>query len=136
MANAAEDSSIYYVPHNGWYPVVLAAGVMLMLTGFGSYLNATSAGEPGSWTQSIIGFGIMSVVLYFWFAKVIAENHQGLANETLKRSYVWGMGWFIFSEVMFFAAFFGALFYARVLAVSCQRSSVGRRRRTRSRSRE
>jgi cytochrome c oxidase subunit 3 len=27
------------------------------------------------------------------------------------------MGWFIFSEVMFFAAFFGALFYARVLSV-------------------
>ena len=28
-----------------------------------------------------------------------------------------GMGWFIFSEVMFFAAFFGALFYARILSV-------------------
>ena len=27
------------------------------------------------------------------------------------------MMWFIFSEVMFFAAFFGALFYARVLSV-------------------
>ena len=27
------------------------------------------------------------------------------------------MSWFIFSEVMFFAAFFGALFYARVLSV-------------------
>lgn len=118
MANAAEDSSIYYVPHNGWYPVVLAFGVMLMLTGFGSWLNATSNGEEGSWLQTITGFGIVAVVLYFWFAKVIAENQQGLANETLKKSYVWGMGWFIFSEVMFFAAFFGALFYARVLAVA------------------
>ena len=28
-----------------------------------------------------------------------------------------GMMWFIFSEVMFFAAFFGALFYARSLSV-------------------
>lgn len=118
MANPAEDSSIYYVPHNGWYPVVLAAGVMLMLTGLGTYLNATSAGEDGSWVQSIIGFGMVATVLYFWFAKVIAENQQGMANDALKRSYVWGMGWFIFSEVMFFAAFFGALFYARVLAVS------------------
>jgi len=27
------------------------------------------------------------------------------------------MGWFIFSEVMFFAAFFGALFYGRMIAV-------------------
>ncbi|MEM7101034.1 MAG: cytochrome c oxidase subunit 3 [Pseudomonadota bacterium] len=118
MANAAEDSSIYYVPHSGWYPVVLAFGVMLMLTGFASWLNATSAGEEGSWLQTIVGFGITSVVLYFWFAKVIAENQQGLANESLKKSYVWGMGWFIFSEVMFFAAFFGALFYSRVLAVA------------------
>ena len=48
MANPAEDSSIYYVPHSGWYPVVLAAAVMVMLTGLGSYLNATSAGEEGS----------------------------------------------------------------------------------------
>ena len=65
-----------------------------------------------------IGFAGVAAVLYFWYAKVIVENQQGLANDALKRSYVWGMGWFIFSEVMFFAAFFGALFYARVLAVS------------------
>ncbi len=118
MANAETDQSIYYVPHSGWYPVVLALGVMLMLTGLGGWLNATKAGDPGSWTQSIIGFGIVAVVLFFWFAKVVAENHEGLANDQLKRSYIWGMGWFIFSEVMFFAAFFGALFYARTIAVS------------------
>lgn len=118
MASTAEDSSIYYVPHNGWYPVVLALGVMLTMTGLGSYLNATSAGEEGSWFQSIVGFGIVAFVLFCWYAKVIAENQEGLANDALKRSYVWGMGWFIFSEVMFFAAFFGALFYARVLSVA------------------
>ncbi|MCL4166094.1 UNVERIFIED_CONTAM: hypothetical protein GTU68_044321 [Idotea baltica] len=56
--------------------------------------------------------------MYFWYGKVIAENESGIVNAQLKKSYVWGMGWFIFSEVMFFAAFFGALFYARVLAVS------------------
>ena len=28
-----------------------------------------------------------------------------------------GMGWFIFSEVMFFAVFFGALWYARNLSL-------------------
>ena len=118
MANAQTDESVYYVPHNGWYPVVLAAGVMLTLTGFATWLNDTKAGEPGSWMQSIIGFGVVCLVLYFWFAKVVAENHQGLANEQLQRSYVWGMGWFIFSEVMFFAAFFGALFYTRTIAVA------------------
>jgi len=97
---------------------VLAFGVMLMLTGLGAWLNASKSGDPTSWTQSIIGFAIVAVVLYFWFGKVISENHAGLANASLKKSYVWGMGWFIFSEVMFFAAFFGALFYARVLSVA------------------
>ena len=118
MANAETDQSVYYVPHSGWYPVVLAAGVMLMLTGMAGWLNDTKAGEPGSWTQTIIGFGLVAVVLYYWFAKVVAENQQGLANEQLKKSYVWGMSWFIFSEVMFFAAFFGALFYSREISVS------------------
>ena len=45
------------------------------------------------------------------------ENHAGMNSPQLARSYVWGMGWFIFSEVMFFAAFFGALFYVRQFAV-------------------
>ena len=56
-------------------------------------------------------------MLYVWFSTVIKENHAGLASPQLKRSYVWGMGWFIFSEVMFFAAFFGALYYVRNFAV-------------------
>jgi len=97
---------------------MLAAGIMLMLTGFGSWLNATKAGEPATWTQAIVGLVAVCVVLFFWYSKVVAENQQGLTNEQLRRSYIWGMGWFIFSEVMFFAAFFGALFYARVIAVS------------------
>jgi cytochrome c oxidase subunit 3 len=118
MANAETDQSVYYIPHSGWYPVMLAAGVMVMLTGLGTWLNDTKAGDPASWTQSIVGFSAVCLVLFFWFAKVVAENQQGLTNEQLKRSYIWGMGWFIFSEVMFFAAFFGALFYARVIAVS------------------
>ena len=117
MANAAEDSSIYYVPHNGWYPVVLAAALMFMLTGLGTWLNETKAGEPGNLTQTMLGLVGVCAVLYFWFAKVVVENQEGMANAMLKKSYVWGMGWFIFSEVMFFAAFFGALFYVRTLAV-------------------
>jgi cytochrome c oxidase subunit 3 len=118
MANPKADPSIYYVPHNGWYPVFVGFAVMLMLTGFGTWLNDTKNGEEGSWVQSIVGLAILSFVLFRWFGKVIDENFAGLANPMLKRSYVWGMGWFIFSEVMFFAAFFGALFYARVFAVS------------------
>ena len=111
MANSAEvDKSIYFVPESGWYPVFLAFGLMLTVTGLAGWLNDVSAGGSGDSTQSLVGFAIVALVLYSWFAKVIEENTAGLNNEVVQRSYVWGMGWFIFSEVMFFAAFFGALF--------------------------
>ena len=60
---------------------------------------------------------IMAIVLWCWFSTVISENMRGLNDAQVKRSYVWGMGWFIFSEFMFFAAFFGALYYIRNLAL-------------------
>jgi cytochrome c oxidase subunit 3 len=116
MANATDHSS-YYVPHNGWYPIGIAAGAAAMVGGLGLWLNALKAGNEPSHALFIIGALILSVVLFCWFAKVIEENEAGLANAQLKRSYVWGMSWFIFSEVMFFAAFFGALFYARSIVV-------------------
>jgi len=118
MANTESNPTEYYVPHNGWYPVVLAAGLAVMLTGTATFMNDVKANEPGSWTQILLGFAVVAVVLYYWFGKVILENTQGLVNDQLRRSYVWGMGWFIFSEVMFFAAFFGALFYTRTLSVA------------------
>jgi len=112
------DQSVYYVPQSGWYPVWIAFGVFCFLTGFGFWLNDVKAGEDPSSLMMYAGGLILTVVLFYWFAKVIDENQKGLASEQLKRSYVWGMGWFIFSEVMFFAAFFGALFYARNFAVA------------------
>jgi cytochrome c oxidase subunit 3 len=117
MANAAEDKSLYYVPENGWYPVWVALGVACMLVGLGHWLNELKAGEEPTHLLSYIGAGILTVVLFAWFNKVIQENHAGIPNAQVKRSFIWGMSWFIFSEVMFFAAFFGALFYARVFAV-------------------
>jgi cytochrome c oxidase subunit 3 len=122
MANqnpASADSHVaYYVPPSGWYPVWVAFGVAMLLGGLGSYLNALKAGAAGSTLLIYAGGLILTVVLFAWFARVVKENHTGLTGPQLKRSYIWGMSWFIFSEVMFFAAFFGALFYARVFAVS------------------
>jgi cytochrome c oxidase subunit 3 len=118
MAHATEDKSIYYVPENGWYPVFVALGAMSMLAGIGHWLNTARAGEEPSHGLFYFGVAVLAVVLFAWFTKVIAENHAGLMNAQVKRSYIWGMSWFIFSEVMFFFAFFGALFYARVFAVS------------------
>tara|TARA_B100000927_G_C16434338_1_gene456966 strand:- start:39 stop:962 length:924 start_codon:yes stop_codon:yes gene_type:complete len=111
------DDSIYYVPESGWYPVFLAFGLMVMVTGLASWMNQLRGGDTGDLTQTMVGLAITGFVLYSWFAKVIAENAQGLNNAALNRSYVWGMGWFIFSEVWFFLAFFGALFYVRMLTI-------------------
>jgi cytochrome c oxidase subunit 3 len=44
---------------------------------------------------------------------VVKESRAGLYSAQMDRSFRWGMSWFIFSEVMFFLAFFGALFYIR-----------------------
>ena len=55
--------------------------------------------------------------LFFWFRKVVQEHLAGLDSAQLNQSFVYGMAWFIFSEVMFFAAFFGALFYVRTFSV-------------------
>ena len=111
------DQSIYYVPHNSWYPIGAALGIFCFVVGLGTLLNDLKAGTEPSHLLVYTGAIVLAVVLFAWFAKVVEENHQGLANAQLKRSYIWGMSWFIFSEVMFFAAFFGALFYARNLAV-------------------
>ncbi len=52
-----------------------------------------------------------------WFGDVIRESEGGKYGRWEDVSFRWGMSFFIFSEVMFFAAFFGALFWARVYSV-------------------
>ena len=113
----ATDQSIYYVPPSSWYPIGVAVGSVLLVAGLGFWLNDLKAGDEPSRTTFYVGALILVFVLFHWFARVVEENQIGLNNAQMKRSYVWGMSWFIFSEVMFFAAFFGALFYARFLAV-------------------
>ena len=63
------------------------------------------------------GFCVLLVMLFGWFGTVIGESEASLYNKKVDLSFRWGMSWFIFSEVMFFAAFFGALFYVRNLSV-------------------
>jgi cytochrome c oxidase subunit 3 len=112
MANAS-DQSVYYVPHSSWYPIGVAVGALLFVAGLGVWLNDLKAGDAPSRLMFYVGSLVLAFVLFHWFARVVEENQIGLNNAQVKRSYVWGMSWFIFSEVMFFAAFFGALFYSR-----------------------
>jgi cytochrome c oxidase subunit 3 len=110
-------SGSYYVPAQSRLPIFTALGLGLCGVGAAFYLNALKAGEANAAAPLLlmIGFLVLAAVLYAWFSMVVKENIQGLNNAQLNRSYVQGMSWFIFSEVMFFVAFFGALFYVRNL---------------------
>jgi cytochrome c oxidase subunit 3 len=101
----------YYVPEQSKLPIFASLGLFLTVFGAASWINGGSA------TTFLIGSLVMAFVLWSWFSIVIDENMRGLNDAQLKRSYVWGMGWFIFSEVMFFAAFFGALYYIRNISL-------------------
>lgn len=107
--------STYYVPEQSKFPFFASIGVALMLVGVATWLNDLHASRPGSPAILIAGFLVLSTVLFNWFGTAIRENIQGLNSAQLKRSYRIGMQWFIFSEVMFFATFFGGLFYVRAL---------------------
>lgn len=105
----------YYVPEQTRLPFFASIGLALTVFGLGNVLNDIKASESttsSTWI-AVVGFLLLAFILVKWFATVIRENHAGMNSDQLKRSYVWGMAWFIFSEVMFFAAFFGALFYVR-----------------------
>jgi cytochrome c oxidase subunit III len=64
-----------------------------------------------------LGFAILIYMIFGWFGQVIGESEGGYYNDEVDVSFRMGMGWFIFSEVMFFACFFGALFYARGISI-------------------
>jgi len=109
----SETNGGYYIPHGSHWPIIGSIGLFVMLQGFGNYLNGSGIGS----TVMLVGFLILIVMVFGWFRTVINESEAGMYNNQVDKSFRWGMGWFIFSEVMFFAAFFGALWYARVLSV-------------------
>ena len=113
----AENQS-YYVPASSPWPIIGAIGLGLIAWGAGNtVIDMTNNQDGYGSTVLTIGIIVMAVMLFGWFRDQINESMQGLYNDQLGNSYKQGMSWFIFSEVMFFAAFFGALFYARVIAV-------------------
>jgi len=111
MAHHADDS--YYVPHGTRWPIIGSLGLVTMLSSAAFWLN-DSALAP--WTF-LIGVLILIFMLFGWFGQVVGESESGMYNAQVDRSFRMGMIWFIFSEVMFFAVFFGTLFYVRMFAV-------------------
>ena len=103
----------YYIPHGTKWPIMGSIGLFTLLGGFAMLLNGSAS---ASWIM-VVGAVIVVAMMIGWFGTVIGESESGTYNAQVDLSFRQGMLWFIFSEVLFFAAFFGALFYARVLAV-------------------
>jgi cytochrome c oxidase subunit 3 len=103
----------YYIPQPSGWPVVGSIGLFLMATGAVVWFNTAPWGSY----FVLAGFLVLVYMMFGWFGRVIGESEQGSYNRQVDVSFRWGMSWFIFSEVMFFAAFFGALLYARVWSV-------------------
>lgn len=103
----------YYVPAQSHWPIVGSIGLGAMAVGIANILHDKGIGHYLFFAGSLI----MAWMMFGWFRDVIKESHQGLYSKQMDKSFRWGMVWFIFSEVMFFGAFFGALFYARLLSV-------------------
>ncbi len=109
---SAEHAGNYYVPHESKWPIIGSFSFFALLLGAISLLNHWT----GAWVM-LPGFALVVYMFVGWFGDVIDENQRGVYGLDVDRSFRMGMMWFIFSEVMFFAAFFGALFYARTLSV-------------------
>jgi cytochrome c oxidase subunit 3 len=105
--------SRYFVPAPSAWPFVLTIALGSLLYGVGSYLEDRHLGPI-----PIVGGALLAIFIIFrWFHGVARESETGQYNAQVDQTYRWGMSWFIFSEVMFFGAFFGALFYTRELSV-------------------
>ena len=115
---AQQEYQKYYVPEQSVWPIVGAVALFLIAVGAGNFVIESSKGESGIGAYTLIaGLCALLVMLIGWFKNQIDESMSGLYSAQLGRSYRQGMAWFIFSEVMFFVAFFGALFYARTISV-------------------
>lgn len=113
MGSHAPNPNQYYVPHGSKWPAVGTIGLFTTMFGAASMMNQSPSGK----LIFFIGLAIMIFMFFGWFGTVIRESVGGYFNKQVDVSFRMGMMWFIFSEVMFFAAFFGALFYARALVV-------------------
>ena len=99
----------YFVPGPSRHPVMASIGLFFVILGAGQWINGHE------WGMYSLAFGMLwwLTVLYQWFSESIRESEGGQYGHKIDLSYRWSMSWFIFSEVMFFGAFFTALWWAR-----------------------
>ena len=113
MSTQQGKAPYYFIPNPSQWPVLAGLSMLITMAGASAWVNGIAWGQP----VNLIGIVAMLAVLYFWFGEAISESEGGLYSARIDTSYRWSMSWFIFSEVMFFGAFFGALFYARSISM-------------------
>lgn len=103
----------YFVPAPSRFPVMAATGLFFVILGAGQWINGAD------WAKYMVLFGLLfwAYTMQGWFRQAIGESEGGLYGDRIDVSYRWAMSWFIFSEVMFFGAFFGALFWSRLYSI-------------------
>jgi cytochrome c oxidase subunit III len=106
---AASTPGAYYVPHGSKWPIVGSISLFTLMVGLAGLMNESPSAKYFAWA----GLAGLIYMLFGWFGDVIRESVAGMFKSQEDMSFRMGMVWFIFSEVMFFAAFFGALYYAR-----------------------
>ena len=104
---------IYYIPEGSKWPIVGTLSLFVTFLGGAMMFNSVDAGKY----ILIVGLALLTYMFAGWFADVISESIAGKYSKQVDVSFRMGMGWFILSEVMFFAAFFGALYYARMFSI-------------------
>ena len=99
----------YFVPAPSRHPAMAAFGLLLVILGAAQWINRAD------WGMYLVLIGLLwvFVVLFQWFREAIGESESGLYSHRIDLSFRWSMSWFIFSEVMFFGAFFTALWWMR-----------------------
>ena len=105
----SQNTKSYYLPGPSFWPLIASIALFLLAGGFSMVLNKIALGKQ----LMIAGALTLAYLLFGWFSEVIKESVGKFYNKQVDKSFRWGMGWFIFSEVMFFFGFFGALFYSR-----------------------
>ena len=113
MSSPHAAAPYYFVPGPSKWPLFAGRSLLVTMIGASGWVNGAAWGP----ILNIGGILATILVLYFWFGDAIGESESGKYNKRIDASFRWSMSWFIFSEVMFFAAFFGALFYARAISL-------------------
>ena len=112
-SNTQAASPHYFVPSPSRHPAMAALGLFFVILGAAQWINGVD------WGKYALSFGLLwfLVVLFQWFREAIGESERQQYGHKVDLSFRWSMSWFIFSEVMFFGAFFSALWWVRAHSV-------------------